>query len=186
MSLLLVVAVSLLVSVALYAALERRYRPRWRSSESGRVAVEAGAGAYRDAGSVPLYFDRAPPLLRAAALSSIVLAATVFVGTWYVHFPRPVRFVLGPVMMCAFYQVYMAMLLLERTERGRRSGIADSIKIVLYTHGLVLAGAPVVAVAYSQLGWRVGAVAFASFVIVAQTLFVRSVAKRYELALQAP
>jgi len=189
MGLLRVVACSLvpvLASLVLYAALERRYRPRWRHRERGRVPVEAPGGAYRDAGSVALYFDRAPPLLRAAALSSMFIGMASLVGWWFVDVPRSLLPLLSVLLTVGLHQIYTGMLLLDRNERGRPGGILDSTKLVLYIHGFILAAAPIVAVAYSGLGWRVGVVGLASFVIVAQTLFVRSVAKRYELALQAP
>lgn len=56
-----------------YFVVERRWRWRWREIAAGRVAADAVGGAYRAAGDVPRFRERAPASVRLAAFSSLLV-----------------------------------------------------------------------------------------------------------------
>lgn len=182
----------LLAALGRYAWLERRHRARWYTIPDGALAADGAGGVYRGGGTVPRYLGRAPLLVRFAAWTSFFVAglfvpltvAALALGDFMM------LMMLGPALLASGALRRAGRALLARETRRSWFLALAAVRSIGWAHGFTLAF--VLAATVTPLrqqveladGARV-ALALMAVISIAEVLFVRAVAERYQDALFA-
>jgi hypothetical protein len=178
-------------AAASYLIVEQRWRWRWREVEIGRAPIgDPPGGAYRQAGTVPVFMERAPRLVRLAAFSSIAW------GQWCVPLlllalllllagGLGVLLIPGVIGKAKLYRA--GLLLLRRTPQPLSSvnEVRDAANWAFSTNGLVLGASMLLSVATGEMVIFVIWGAY-SMIGITQALLLRRAAIAYEDALFIP
>ena len=193
---LLIVGVGLLgcAAIPLWAS-ESRWRWRWQEVEVGRVPVDAAQGAYRESASVPRYLAAAPRLIRLAAFTCFLfgqmfvpgllmgLFGLMALGMGVVSIP-------GLVTAAKLYSTGFALL--RREPRAAYFKARSAAAWAIWLNTLVFAGSVLIEltpIRATRLDGGLGLMLFVNAygaLSIAQALFLRHVANRYEDALFGP
>jgi hypothetical protein len=165
----------------------RRWRWRWQEVTNGEAPVHAGASLYREAGTVPTYLREAPPLVRAAAFSCLLLGQLLIpylVIACMALFFFGIGLVLLPIIITAGKLYRAGLLLLRREPRTAYFAARNAAFWSLWCVGLGGFGCFVTLCAAFDWG-LLAAMVLAITVIVAQALLLLRATRRYEDALFA-
>jgi hypothetical protein len=170
-----------------FAILGRRWQWRWQEVEAGDAPAHAGSALYREAGRVPTFLRQAPPLIRVAAFSSMLLGQLfipyLVVATMGLFF-FGLGMLLVPILITAAKLYRAGLLLLRREPRAAYFAARNAAWWSLWCTGFGLIACMIVV--YYAFSWAFVAVSVPIALLIAgQALLVLRATERYEDALFA-
>jgi hypothetical protein len=190
------IALGLLALAAIpYFLVERRWRWRWREVATGEMdAFADGGGAYRAGGTVPVFLERAPATVRAAAFTSLLFGQMFVPGLLLGAIgllAGGVGLVSIPGLITAAKLYRAGINLLKRQPREAYFGARNAAVWALWLNTIVFACSILIAVTplhpRGDEGWMLMAfVDGYGLLSILQALLVLRATDRWEDALFAP
>ncbi len=171
-----------------YKVLGRRWRWRWQEVQDGEAPAHAAAIVYREAGTVPTYLREAPPMVRAAAFTSLMfggLLVPLLVVCALGLFFFGLGLVLVPILISAGKLYRAGLLLLRREPRTAYFAARNAAFWSLWCVALGIIGCVFVAISNFDLG-MIAVMAMTASAIIGQALLVLRATRHYEDELFAP
>jgi hypothetical protein len=182
-----VVALWIGAAVLPFVILGRRWQWRWQEVETGDAPADAASILYREGGRVPTYLRQAPPLIRVAAFTCMLLGE-LFIPYLVVATMGLFVFGLGmllvPILITAAKLYRAGFLLLRREPRSAYFAARNAAWWSLWCTGFGLLACMIVV--YYSFSWAfVAAAVPIALLIAGQALLILRATEKYEDALFA-